>query len=268
MSAIEFVKDLGFYNRYKNQIYVDYKKRNVYPLALIWKGNPSKYSTYIRTGTGYTTSSTEVSENESMGDILEGSLKYFNYAGSGEFTGTVNTSYLSLNSTEYTPFKSPLGTEYGIQGLFEGVDSNNAYGRIVIDNFKTSDISTTQNLILTYSDTAILWIEATTGLVKASDGTATVESSSGIFINTNYKIELLWDGDYFWISLNNIYGSVAAFAGSFPSIGTTIKYSEDGIYHTVRNVYFSDKLDGHLDTIIRDNLYDPITNELDESITL
>lgn len=269
-NKFEFPKiEIDFFGRSSNNFklnYLVYNTGSIFPLIL--NGNPSTYSIYTRSGIGYTTSSTEVPENEPMGDITEGKLKYFNYAGTGEFLTTVNTSYLSLNATQFTPFRSSSGTDYGIQGLFEGVDTNNAFGRIIIEDFKTSDISTNQNLILTYTDVPILWIEATTGLIKASDGTTTIESNSGISVDTNYKIELIWDGEYFWISLNNVYGTASTFDGSFSTIGTAIKYSEDGIYHTVRSVWFSNKLDGNIDTFLRDYDYTIITDQDDTDITI
>ena len=255
-----------------NKLYFPFVSKNYYVVqetifGFIYKGIPSSYSNYLRSGIGYNTDETEVLENVYMKDVSEGYLKYFNYSGSDEFVTTVNTNYLTLRNEDngldlaYKPFTSDLSTDYGSDGLFSGVDSNNAFGKISITKFKTKSISSQQNILLTSSDISLVWIEATTGLVKASDGTNTCESSEGIEVDINYNIDICWDDNAFWIVLNGIIGQPETFTGSFPTIGEFLKYSEDGIYHTVRNVLLTNQL---TDVVLRDESDVPLLDENDE----
>ena len=163
-------------------------------------------------------------------------------------TTTVNQPALKLQAQDVgaapsiKPFVSMLGTSYGLDGLFTGVDSQPAIGRVIFEDFTTYDLGVLQPLISTDSGTDILWI-ATDGTLTASDGTNTVTGSAPLAADTEYDFFLAWDRDEMWITINTTEGTRVTFAGSFPAIGDFLKYGlNNAIYHDVRNVLFDNDL--------------------------
>jgi len=243
------------------------------PFALIYKGRPTSYSSYSRSGIGYNTDETEVAENLPMSDTSEGLLKYFNYAGVGEFDTEVQQSYLSIRNEDndpnfaYKPFRALTGVSYGLYGMFSVFNGGGegGIGKITLEKFKTKSLASQINLFLDNDDVPFIWIDATTGTVNITDGLNTCTTTFQISINENYKIEFVWGNFQMKILINNFIRASSDFSGGF-DVGEFLKYCDSGNYHTVRNILFSNKTRVG-DYGLLDNLYQPITTNTDIDIT-
>lgn len=74
--------------------------------GLIINGIVPTYASYFRENIGYNTDESVVNENVQMSDVSENLLKYFHYAGSDEFSTTVNQPYLSKRCNYYDIWNS------------------------------------------------------------------------------------------------------------------------------------------------------------------
>lgn len=154
-----------------------------------------------------------------------------------------------VNAKARLPWRSSIGTKYGLAGLFGGVDSNPAVGRVIIENYTTHDLSVDQPIIeFDTLDFVPLYVEATTGLIKGYDGTNTCVSPSALVAGTVLpKMWLAFNQTQMWISFVDsagviTKGTVVTFAGAFPDIGTRLFGLTNGTYQTNENLYFDDEL--------------------------
>ncbi|MCP3924535.1 MAG: hypothetical protein GY714_18330 [Desulfobacterales bacterium] len=119
-----------------------------------------------------------------------------------------------------------------------------AIGRIIgetyIPHSLTEDLPIVQ---FTTGSFVPLYVEATTGLLKGTDGTNTCVSPSALVAGTAYNFIFTWEVDRMWITLGTTLGTEATFAGTFPDTGADVFGLTNGIYQTARALYFDNDLD-------------------------
>lgn len=149
-----------------------------------------------------------------------------------------------VNKKALKPWKSSIGTPYGLKDLFGGVDGNNAVGNGKMFKHTIYDLSANVVLWEGQNGTDILYFDSADNLIKLTDGTNTAVSDSVVVASTEFTVIPEWNDTEMWIIKDGSQGTKVTFAGTFPALGNRLLIIPDGVYQTNRDVLFNDRLIG------------------------
>lgn len=201
---------------------------------------------------------------QDIGSIYEVEFEAFSsVAQTAGFSSIVNTGEVGINpinpnltisyqkykfrveatSATYKWYVSNIATTITLKNFTNRKVSSTAIGRVIGETYIPHDLSIELPLIkFTTNDFIPLYVEATTGLLKGTDGTNTCQSSSALTPGSTSNWIFTWDGAEFWITLETVLGTEITFAGTFPATGQKVFGLTAETYQTARHLYFDNDL--------------------------